>query len=82
MTEKTYDVRDVLGPISGLSREAMDEIIVEVKANQAKLASCRRHFFEPMGKRAFADRYRCSRCKGEVDSSARHWYELGLEHSL
>ncbi len=64
-----------------LSREEMQQIILDVRANQAKLDGCRRHVFEDTGKRRIGALYQCRNCGGEANSEKVHWYEMGLKHS-
>lgn len=71
---------DTLSRLTGIQRTEMDKIVVEVKANQAKLVACRRHAFVVIGEPRYNARYRCANCGGEVDSSARFWYEEGRKH--
>lgn len=55
-------------------------ILVEVKANMAKLESCPRHDFQRNENKLFS-KFRCSVCGGTVDSITVHWYKKGLEHA-
>lgn len=84
---KTTNALDVLGAVSGLGRPAVDSILAEVRANNAKLDACPRHDFVGVADGAIKckdglayQRYRCTNCGGKVDSSAARWYRLGLEH--
>ena len=55
----------------------------QVKRNRRILDSCDTHSFELLGPKdqsPFWRRYRCSRCGGDVDAHARHWYNLGFQH--
>lgn len=74
------EVLDVLSNVSGVPRAEMDGILVQVKANHARLAACvLPHKFEPCEQRGtLVHRYRCALCAGEVDMMAQHWYERGL----
>lgn len=81
MAEVTHNAIDVLAGISGLSKEAVKEIAEEAKANVARLNSCSRHDFQPVGRRAFADDYVCQHCQGKVNSSSFRWYSDGLIHA-
>jgi hypothetical protein len=65
-------------------RAAYPQLWEQVHANGRKLNACPIHAFELIGapdQSPFGRRYRCSRCGGEADSLARHWYELGLRHA-
>lgn len=77
----------------GVPREDMNKILAEIKANSAKLDGCIVHDFsicldrrtkqpiaEPTPQQTFGGRWRCKNCGGEVDASAKRWYNLGLEH--
>lgn len=81
-------VLDALGAVSGLGRPAVDSILVEVRANLAKLDACHRHDFVGVADGAIKckdglayQRYRCTNCGGKVDAHAARWYRLGLEHA-
>ncbi|MEK4883650.1 hypothetical protein NST81_02815 [Bacillus sp. FSL W8-0223] len=59
------------------------EIVKQVIENEKRLKSCTRHRFakdltpdKPWGKR-----WKCVNCGGEVDNTAKNWYEKGLEHA-
>lgn len=75
-------VKAQLEKMSGLSEKTIDEIWEQVKANSARLASCRNpHTFvalETSG--SIVRRWRCTRCNGEIDAINKIWYEKGLEH--
>jgi hypothetical protein len=73
---------DTLSRATGLSKGTMEEIWLQVKANHKKLESCSGHDFSlPERKtRQLVMTWRCSRCGGIVESSAKRWYELGLKH--
>lgn len=74
------DSVDALAAHAGLSRATMLDIADQVKRNHATLAACARHDFEAIEPGRLATRHRCKHCSGEVDGSARRWYELGLQH--
>jgi len=66
-----------------MDKHTMDDLWLQVRKNHQKLDSCQRHDFsidmnpeKPVGKK-----YQCTRCGGEVDLSAKHWYEKGLAHA-
>lgn len=67
----------------------LDKILAAVKENRRKLDGCAGpHDFQPVedtilpsGHRlSSCHRYCCTKCQGEVDSIARHWYLRGFEH--
>jgi hypothetical protein len=66
----------------GISDEALALIWSRVKANSAKLETCRRHRFTKISAHAATRRnkYRCENCGGEADSDSVYWYEMGLGH--
>lgn len=69
---------DTLSELSGLNRETMNDILLQVQANHAKLNACLRHDFEPIPPvKIVGQRYRCTHCGGEVDHHAWHWHEQG-----
>lgn len=55
-------------------------ILAQVRANQAALKGCAGpHDFSVNSEpRRLGGRWRCTRCGGEVDFLARHWYQNGL----
>ena len=72
-----------------MNKSDVDEIFQRVKANSAKLDSCKLHDFsilfnsftkQVLDKPDLFCRWRCSKCLGEVDGIYRRWYLLGLEH--
>lgn len=75
------DNLDKLATATGLSRQTMLELAIQVKANVARLSTCPWHDFEPVpgAKVVFGqpDRYRCKHCEGEIDRHAYHWHEQG-----
>jgi transposase-like protein len=85
MTEGEGKIFEVINKITGgkVTREEASQILKEVKANQARLNACEGpHDFQPMGPTdKLRQRYRCSKCQGEVESLARTWYEDGLRHA-
>jgi hypothetical protein len=69
---------DVLGDLSGLSKPALNEILEQVRANQALLNACARHEFEQvLPVVPLRQKYRCKRCGGEVDHHAWYWHQQG-----
>jgi hypothetical protein len=70
------------------TKEDAQRIAAQVKANHAALASCPGHDFKPIdGHNPFErrsqlmPRYRCTRCQGELDATAHHWYLQGRNHA-
>lgn len=62
--------------------EIGDEILRRAESNHATLMGCSGHEFVPhdadiMG--APEDQYRCVRCGGLLDTTAHHWYAVGVE---
>jgi len=76
------DIEEIL-EFADVEPETVDQIWRDVKANQAKLRSCRGpHDFQPIpveGKQLIRD-YRCSRCGGKTSATNKIWYNEGLEH--
>ena len=84
-----------VGAIVGLPPNAVDDILVEVKANQARLEGCagphdfsvcldrrsKQPVAEPTPQQRFGAYWRCVKCNGSVDGQAKRWYELGLKHA-
>lgn len=55
-------------------------ILEKVKANQDKLDACKKpHDFQPTGTLKLFDRFRCTKCGGEVEMAERNWYVRGLK---
>jgi hypothetical protein len=86
--------REKIEEVTGISVKVQDEIFEQVKVNHAKLNSCVAHDFSicivrrtketvtnPTPEQRFGAKWRCSRCGGEVDCHAKHWYELGMKHA-
>lgn len=78
----TYNGLGVLGDMTGLSKEVLDNLWKEVKANHARLASCAYHEFELIPQEGVVtarirDKYLCKHCGGTVDANAHHWHEQG-----
>lgn len=69
---------EVLGEMSGISRDTMTTLLEQVQANHARLNGCPRHDFEPIAPLALVgQKYRCTHCGGEVDSHAWYWHQRG-----
>ena len=54
-----------------------EKIWNKVQENRKLLDSCSKHDFSI---KAEHGRYRCKNCGGDVDVSAKIWYETGLKH--
>ena len=78
----TMDSVDTISEATGIPRQDMLDIWERVKKNSAALEGCvGRHEFRAIDPtKKLSRRYRCSKCHGEVDSIAHHWYTIGLTH--
>jgi hypothetical protein len=55
------------------------KLLAEVRANHEALVHCLGvHDFQEVTGRKMFGRWRCTKCTGEVDSHAFHWYTAGL----
>ena len=76
------DSVDKLAQAAGLTRPTLLAIAEKAKANVATLRACPSHeFAEVAGATPLAAKYHCSRCGGEVDAHAYHWYQMGRQHA-
>ncbi len=59
-------------------------ILAQVQANRAALEGCAgpHDFSESLQPGRLGGKWRCTRCGGEVDFHARHWYQAGLKHGV
>lgn len=73
-----------------ITDKTVQEIAAIVRANHAKLNSCRRHDFtipvdrstkKPITVHEPFCYWQCQRCGGWVSGTDRKWYETGLEHA-
>jgi len=84
-------LKDQISEVTGVKPDLFDSILVEVKANMALLETCQRHDFSividrrtkqpienPAPSQRFGAKFKCTRCGGIVDGSARIWYDRGL----
>lgn len=71
------DARDILAKATGLSRSEMDDIWKEVKANRAKLKSCKVHRFEGGEVKKLGAKYVCLNCGGTEDLTSIGDYIAG-----
>lgn len=78
----TYDGAGVLGKISGLGKEKVNEIWEKVKANHRLLDACSKHDFsiDVTEGQTLNKRWKCVHCGGIVDTIAKGWYEKGVQH--
>ena len=66
-----------------LSKEEVQKIFGEVRANRALLDACAApHTFLPHEKYVggLVRSFKCSKCGGIVETLHKHWYEMGLKH--
>lgn len=76
------DPLKVISNVTGLSKQAMDAIWQQVKANNELLNKCSGHDFSVMHEKRgeCVHKWKCAHCGGIVDRIAKRWYELGLKH--
>lgn len=69
-------------PKPPFTRADFDRIFEEVKANSERLRGCSgpHDFVELQEAANRPPRYRCAKCKGEVDAINRRWYLEGVVH--
>lgn len=70
--------------LTGIKKPEMDAIWQKVKQNKVKLDGCEgpHDFSIPSRKTGELVRdWQCSRCGGTVETTYKHWYELGLKHA-
>lgn len=85
------DVKETLSELTGVKPSEIDSILLEIKANTAKMESCPLHDFSivldrhtkqplenPSPVQRFGAKFKCVRCGGVVDGLARIWYEKGV----
>ena len=84
MSEKRYNVVEVLSKVSGMPIETANALFEEVKENHVRLDSCSGpHEFEEVnmgGSGGFARDMRCKRCGGVLNRVHAIWYERGVKH--
>ena len=67
-------------PDTASTRE-LERVRAQQALNAMTLSLCRRHYFVRAGDTpAYAARWRCASCGGEVDEVAARWYRIGLDH--
>jgi hypothetical protein len=73
---------DVLAKLSGIPENEVSVIYKNVMDNQKKLESCKRHDFsiDTVPHTTINKTLKCTQCEGNVNSSAKMWYELGFLH--
>lgn len=64
-----------------ITKEESLQMLKEVRANIAKLNSCKRHVFDEAPQHSFMHRHTCMNCGGKADRLAVFWYNRGIEHS-
>lgn len=78
MSDGNVDGIDAMARFSGLSRDEIQQIWLDVKANHARLNGCAYHEFEAVPDcPPLKQKYRCRHCGGEVDAIAYSWHEDG-----
>lgn len=77
----TYNGLGVMSELTGLSRQTMQDLAAQVRANHGKLSACPHHNFVAVPGSAtpsgLCQRYRCTWCEGEIDHHAWYWHEQG-----
>lgn len=64
-----------------LPKDAVKEIVANVRANHATLSSCvGPHEFIRVEPHKLFSRYRCNKCGGTVSTTDAQWYNAGLIH--
>ena len=85
-----------VGEMVGIPAKQTDEILVQIRANQAKLDACDNpHDFTvclnrytkqpipaPTPAHMFGAMWACSKCGGYVDSINKEWYNRGLADAI
>lgn len=73
---------DVLAKLFGIPENEVSVIYKNVMDNQKKLESCKRHDFsiDTVPHTTINKTWKCTQCEGNVNSSAKMWYELGFLH--
>jgi len=72
-------------PTDPVERKAWaDKIWKDVQENRAKLDGCPLHEFKwtPEPGTMLRRKFTCTKCGGTVDSTAHHWYTVGLRHAM
>lgn len=70
-----------LAQATGIAQPELMSIWDQVKANHARLESCKRHDFGSMDAHKLGAKYTCRACGGTADAVAVSWYRRGLEHN-
>lgn len=73
------DSLNKIAKFTGLSRGDMDDILAQVRANHAKLASCKRHRFEGGKRMKLGMKCECLNCGGTMSLTDAGWYIEGFE---
>lgn len=77
------NVFDVLSKVSGIPENEVMGIYETVKANQLKLSECKLHDFsiDVVPHTNINKSWKCTKCGGKVNASAKLWYETGMQQS-
>lgn len=75
----TFDGVASLALAAGIPVTEARVLMDQAKANADRLAACARHDFSiPLGNQPLRMKWQCSACGGVVDSSAKHWFIVGM----
>ena len=75
-------LRLLAGIYTNMTPPDTKKILEEIKANQSKLESCKKHNFQRLDDNSkLFSKYRCALCGGIVDVQAMHWYNKGIQHA-
>lgn len=71
-----------LARVAGIPENEVSGIYEAVRNNQEKLGSCKRHDFsiDIAPHTTINKTWKCTRCGGKANASAKIWYELGFLH--
>ena len=73
------DGLDRIAQVTGLSRGDVDDILVQVRANQAKLSGCKQHRFDGGKTVKLGMKCECLACGGTISLTDAGWYIKGFE---
>jgi hypothetical protein len=73
---------EVLHKLTGLTKEEMESIWQDVKANSKKLEECPCHDFsiDLTPDKIIGKKYQCTKCGGTIDDYHKRWYDRGVQH--
>lgn len=63
-----------------MTQQHMQQVLEDVRANQARLEACPLHDFQSIYPGQFGTKYICKHCHGTVDGLTARWYAKGREH--